>query len=76
MWAGRTRYEAAMPIDDDRLIGEPPNPYGPVASYGGVSVYVKPDLPPGQIEIRDRYGVLIGMIRNVGSVTVHGDNKE
>ena len=65
-----------MPIDDGRLLGEPPNPYGPVASFGGMLVYVKPDLPPGTIELRDRYGVLIGTIRNVGTVTVHGEKKE
>ena len=26
--------------------------------------------------LRDRYGALIGTIRNVGSVMVHGDKKE
>ncbi len=67
--------EAPVPIDD-RLIGDAPNPYGPVASFGGVSIYTKPDLAPGTVELRDRYGVLIGTIRNVGSVSVHGDKKE
>lgn len=65
-----------MPIEDGRLLGEPPNPYGPVASFGGVLVYAKPDLPLNCVELRDRYGVLIGTIRNVGSVTVRGDKKE
>jgi hypothetical protein len=65
-----------MPIDDGRLIGDPPNPYGPVGSFGGVAVYANPDLPHGHVELRDRYGVVIGTIRNVGSVMVHGDKKE
>jgi hypothetical protein len=68
--------EAPVPIDDDRLIGDAPNPYGPVGSFGGVSVYLKPDLTPGTVELRDRYGVLVGTIRNVGSIAVHGDKKE
>lgn len=67
--------EAPVPTDD-RLIGDAPNPYGPVGIYGSTSVYVKPGLPPGDIELRDRYGVLIGTIRNVGSITVHGEKKE
>ena len=67
--------EGPMPIDD-RLIGDAPNPYGPVAFHNGMAVYVKPDLPPGTVELRDRYGVLIGTIRNVGAISVHGDKKE
>lgn len=65
-----------MPIDDGRLLGDPPNPYGPVADHGGVLVYLKPNLTPGEVELRDRYGVLIGTIRNVGSIAVHGEKKE
>jgi hypothetical protein len=67
--------EARMPIGDG-LIGDPPNPYGPVGTFGGIHVYVKPDMLPGQIELRDRYGVLIGTIRNVRSIAVHGEKKE
>jgi hypothetical protein len=61
-----------MPIGDG-LIGDPPNPYGPVGVYGGVPIYVKPDLLQGMVELRDRYGVLIGTIRNVGSISMHGE---
>lgn len=58
------------------LIGDPPNPYGPVGTFGGIHVFVKPDVLPGQIELRDRYGILIGTIRNVGSIAVYGEKKE
>ena len=63
--------EAPMPIDDG-LIGEPKNPYGPVGVWGNVAIYVKPDMPQNTIELRDRYGVLMATIRNVGSISMHG----
>ena len=75
-WINYGKTEAPMPIEDDRLIGDPPNPYGPVGVWGGVPVYAKPDLLPGYVELRDRYGVLIGTIRNVGSISMHGEKKE
>lgn len=59
-----------MPIEDG-LIGDPPNPYGPIAFHNGIAVYAKPDVPLGCVEFRDRYGVLIGTINNVGSISVH-----
>ena len=70
-WQNIGKSEAPMPIEDG-LIGDPPNPYGPVGVWGGVPVYVKADLPHNTVELRNRYGVLIGTIRNVGAISMHG----
>jgi len=63
-----------MPIDDV-LIRDPRSPYSAVAILNGIHVYTKPDLPRGTSSWRDRYGVLIGTIMNVASVTVRVDTK-
>ena len=45
-------------------------PYGAAAVVATVPVYVKDTLPARTIEIRDRYGILLATIRNVGSVAL------
>ena len=75
VWAGRTKNEAPMPADDV-FIGDPRSPYSAVAVLNGIHVYTKPDLPLGHVELRDRYGVLIGTIMNVASISVRVDGKK
>ena len=50
--------------EQDRL------PYGAATVIATIPVYVKDTLPARTIEIRDRYGVLLATIRNVGSVSL------
>ena len=64
-----------MPADDV-FIGDPRSPYSAVAVLNGIHVYTKPDLPLGHVELRDRYGVLIGTIMNVASISVRVDGKK
>ena len=51
-------------------------PYGAAAVVGGIPIYAKPELPPGNVEFRDRYGLLIGTLRGVASISMTGDKKE
>jgi hypothetical protein len=51
-------------------------PHGAVAVVGGIPIYVKPEMPPGHVEFRDRYGLVIGTLRQVASICLTGDKKE
>lgn len=55
-----------MAEEEERL------PYGAVAVVAGTPVYVKDNLPARTVEIRDRYGILVATLHNVGSVALSG----
>lgn len=45
-------------------------PHGAAAVIATIPVYIKSTLPPRTIEIRDRYGILLATISNVGSIAM------
>ena len=45
-------------------------PHGAAAVVAGIPVYVKADLPARTLEVRDRYGILMATLHNVGSVAL------
>ena len=63
-------------VVDDGLIGEKHTPSKIAAVIGGIPVYSKPELLPGHVELRDRYGIVIGVIRGVASISMVGDSKK
>jgi len=54
---------------------KPSLPYGAVAAIGGITVFAKDTLSPNVIELRDRYGLLIGTMNKVASISI-GKSKE
>jgi hypothetical protein len=71
MWANQHQNIEETPMADDKRL-----PHGAAAVVGGVPIYVKPDMLPGHVELRDKYGLVIGTIRNVASISMTGDLKK